>query len=432
MRSGEGANVRPSSRLELPAGTGRTCELASLVNGDQMWIPETAAELESLISQGALEETATLDFKREISKSKDLARDVAAMANDGGVLVFGVGEDANGRPNILAPFALEGQVEKISAIVNSCLSEGLKIEIRSLRREKGLESGYLVVIVPPSPLAPHMVIVGGENRYYGRTAKGNVILTEGEVARLYERRSFWKTDREALLSEAVSSAPFEASTNFGHLHVFARPAIGKDELIKNAAAGMGEEALILEAIGAASQSEIFPNILASGFFRNTNHPQPTSAGWIVPMGGRPGGAREPRDTIDLAVAFDGSAKLFWGRAAERSEGVLRLLDVPSSELIVRLLYLAGFIAQRAGYMGPFDLGVAFTGIRGAISYGLATKPHSLVEPRPFDCEDYRQTTRVMASELRVPKDVARVLLSRLFHATVQGHIDPLEPQATYR
>jgi len=44
------------------------------------------------------------------------------------------------------------------------------------------------VIVPQSARAPHMVIVKGDNRYYGRDARGNRVLNEGDVARLYERR----------------------------------------------------------------------------------------------------------------------------------------------------------------------------------------------------------------------------------------------------
>jgi hypothetical protein len=34
---------------------------------------------------------------------------------------------------------------------------------------------------------------------------GNVRLTEGEVARLYERRGNWEIDREALLKEAIAN-----------------------------------------------------------------------------------------------------------------------------------------------------------------------------------------------------------------------------------
>jgi hypothetical protein len=49
--------------------------------------------------------------------------------------------------------------------------------------------------VPQSSRAPHQVTVGGDLRFYGRAAKGNRILTEGEVARLYRRREEWEQNR---------------------------------------------------------------------------------------------------------------------------------------------------------------------------------------------------------------------------------------------
>jgi predicted HTH transcriptional regulator len=59
-----------------------------------MWTPKSTDELESLVPQGVLEETAVLDFKREFpKKNSDFACDIAAMANDGGVIILGVDED---------------------------------------------------------------------------------------------------------------------------------------------------------------------------------------------------------------------------------------------------------------------------------------------------------------------------------------------------
>ena len=51
-----------------------------------MWIPESESELERVIEDGDLVQTATFDAKADLprkGKSKDLAIDVAAMANDG-------------------------------------------------------------------------------------------------------------------------------------------------------------------------------------------------------------------------------------------------------------------------------------------------------------------------------------------------------------
>jgi hypothetical protein len=56
-----------------------------------------------------LSETAIFDAKLalpERGKSKDLAIDVAAMANDGGTLLYGVGEDEHSRLTVPNPFEL--------------------------------------------------------------------------------------------------------------------------------------------------------------------------------------------------------------------------------------------------------------------------------------------------------------------------------------
>jgi schlafen family protein len=107
------------------------------------------------------------------------------MANDGGILLYGVGEDKNRRPTILQPISLAGARERVHQIVRTCISEPPNIQVREIQTDDAPSLGYLVVAVPPSPRAPHMVTVDKDHRYYGRSDTGNVPLTEGEVARLY-------------------------------------------------------------------------------------------------------------------------------------------------------------------------------------------------------------------------------------------------------
>jgi hypothetical protein len=97
--------------------------------------------------------------------------------------------------------------------------------------------GYLVISVPASPRAPHMVTVGKEYRYYGRSATGNVPLTEGEVARLYERRQRLEMDRGDILDEAIESAPIAPHEDFGYLHLVARPVVPDEDLFDRASGG---------------------------------------------------------------------------------------------------------------------------------------------------------------------------------------------------
>jgi hypothetical protein len=48
--------------------------------------------------------------------------------------------------------------------------------------------GYLVVAIPPSPTAPHMV----DHEYWARGDKTKYRLSDPEVLRLHERRRRWE------------------------------------------------------------------------------------------------------------------------------------------------------------------------------------------------------------------------------------------------
>ncbi len=69
-----------------------------------MWIPKSEQDIEQAIAAGTLIETLTFDAKALPGKSKDIAKDIAAMTVDGGVILYGVAEDENKRLTKLAPF----------------------------------------------------------------------------------------------------------------------------------------------------------------------------------------------------------------------------------------------------------------------------------------------------------------------------------------
>ena len=63
-----------------------------------MWIPKNEQDILTASANRSLEETVTVDAKREIPKrNSDTAVDVSALANTaGGVLLYGVDEDEGG------------------------------------------------------------------------------------------------------------------------------------------------------------------------------------------------------------------------------------------------------------------------------------------------------------------------------------------------
>ena len=71
-----------------------------------MWVPGSAEELEQAARNGRLAEKKHFEVKREVGRNKDVAIDVNAMALDGGAVVYGIGEDAHGRPTVPAEHEL--------------------------------------------------------------------------------------------------------------------------------------------------------------------------------------------------------------------------------------------------------------------------------------------------------------------------------------
>jgi hypothetical protein len=333
-----------------------------------MWIPSDAGTLEKLINDRSVEESTILDFKGELPpNSRELAKDVASMANDGGVLVFGVGEDDSGAPTILSPFQLEGAAERISSMIRSSLAEPPVVEVKTLPRKDSPDIGYLLVIVPASPRAPHMVVVKGDNRYYGRGPKGNIPLTEGEVARLYQRRQVWESDRGTHLDLVIRDLDLGAKADFGFLYMYSRPAAASSSFLGVLGDREEQRSVISQLISEAASSKVHPHQFSPDL--QNGYIGPISAGWKV----RTGGERIGNDTtnvLDVEVRFDGELRLVMGRAAAMFEqNRFALFEVGLVRIATRFLVLAGRLYQKLGYFGAVDVGLAVTGISGATAFG---------------------------------------------------------------
>lgn len=149
-----------------------------------MWTPQTADDVRQAID--VLTENSQLDFKRDLSgKKPDLAKDVAAMSLEGGVIVVGVDEDDSGTAAKLTPFELAGAPEMVQQLIDSNVRPPIGIGLQAIPEHDGADKGFLVIRVPPSLAAPHM----WNDRYPARSNATTRYLSELEVERLYERRA---------------------------------------------------------------------------------------------------------------------------------------------------------------------------------------------------------------------------------------------------
>lgn len=155
----------------------------------EMWRPRSEAELQAAIAAGGLEETHTFEVKQDVPATKaggkELARDLAQFGIDGGILLVGVAEpkDASSQWEP-APVPLRGLSERIEQVARSTIDPPLQIRVNQLPSSDDPATGYIVVDVPASPQAPHMV----DSIYYGRGNKMRHRLSDAEVLRLHAAR----------------------------------------------------------------------------------------------------------------------------------------------------------------------------------------------------------------------------------------------------
>jgi len=391
-----------------------------------VWIPVSADEIEARVADRSLDENAYFDAKRDLgSKNKDLAKDVAAMANNGGVLIYGIDEDEHKRPTVLAPIVLRGQRERIDAVVHTSIAPPPQIRIDEHPLAPDPERGYLVVTVPASSQAPHMVIADKDNRYYQRLETQSVPMPEGEVSRLYDRRQRWEVDREQLLSQVVARNHriWPPDPDFADLHVMVRPVAATSSLLDEAIPDADPQLFLLKLLVQAQHVFSGPSY----------HPDLTpQGGWYPRDGGwRAGSHPEERShpqTVDLTITEQGIGYLFCGRAgghSQQGDSYLLLLEDLVAGLTTRTLFILGSLYKAAGYLGPVDVGVAVTGISGYPLYAAHSEYRSLVgQPLPRT-EDYRRTERALAHELEAtPRRIARSLVLPLINQVTSGAYAP--------
>ncbi|HKB68721.1 MAG TPA: ATP-binding protein [Pyrinomonadaceae bacterium] len=398
-----------------------------------MWIPKSEEDVTIAAGNGSLEESVIFDAKREIPpKNPDTAKDVAALANTaGGVLLYGLDEDAGGRPTVLTPITLDGQRERLEQIIRTSIDEVPTFSVSTIPTKTDSSKGYLVLLVPPSERAPHMVVVKGEQRFYGRAETSNYVLSQAEVARLYERRRTVGSDILPLLEKVVKETPLLPDDQFAHLHIVARPVLRRDDILSKALSPQQSHPDLLR--------ELVDKVNSSNIFRANYVPdiQQSSSGWKrKPEGylsklnyGSGNDNLSKGHVIHLQVNLDGSAYLFCGRAGENQRdghppkwffsGIV-------AGNTTKLLALLGELYDRSSYFGMVDFAVAVTGLDGCVPYETRDRFHSL--PR-FEGSEYKKAIRASAlTLLSNPKQVASDLLMPLIESISQSTDNPFKEE----
>lgn len=410
-----------------------------------MWVPGSVTEIRRAITDG-LEESPWLDAKRELSTTAEAAKDVAAMANDGGVLLYGVGEDDEGKLSEVVPIEdLTRVEERLCNAVRDLIHNPPAIHVSPLEDSPGSRTGCLVVVVPRSPLAPHMVEGRRGGRYYGRVGTTTHQLTGAQVEQLLTRRSSSLRNATEALDQAAPwrwEQPEVDDDDVGGLVVLVEPVVPSGALVARAAGDAPVVSYLPRAIGEASASVGNEEAREVAEAAREGYWQIGVDRYItVPVQrGLPSQYR-----IEVEAGRDGQLVL-------RSRGaVVRMSFAPSQDQrepwcnewrilgrVEAALVCAGRLFRESGEVGQVRCSVRVDGLLGARSMilenaRLTGRPRIVLSEQPRMFEDvYQRHVESLAPELLDHRrNVARLLLTDLFEALAQGaYPDGTDPLAT--
>lgn len=128
------------------------------------------------------EENIILEFKKEIgSNSKEIAKDISGMANsEGGFILYGINEDANGKAMSFEWSEAAGFGEKLENILATTITPSLNFKIFSIENDQNPAKKIYLLFIPKSNNL-HMVIKENDNRYYKRQSKTVLRMEDSEI-----------------------------------------------------------------------------------------------------------------------------------------------------------------------------------------------------------------------------------------------------------
>ncbi|MBA3780155.1 MAG: ATP-binding protein [Chloroflexi bacterium] len=368
-----------------------------------IWLPSSLEELDRVLSERILGEAHTVDFKRELptgaAANKALAVDLASMAVDGGLIVIGVDEELH--PPRLALQALAGVKERVDQIAASRVDQPVSVRTIELPATDPT-LGVLLIVIPPSPDAPHMV----DGRYRGRGDTTNLVLTDIEVRRIRDQRALRVADLGQQLDAEIAQ-PRPANLLPGaRLHVLARPTTGHEEMLLDATedgrAWFSRAVVAGRPVAALSEpwSPDFGGGLSMG--RRAD-------GWSLT---RVDSVEQGDRILELVVTEEGEARLFSNGITRRHDNLL-VNDVAVAGLTKRVVLTAQVVVAATRYLGLWDFGVAVTELRGATAMSLDGQLGLRSLPQYSD-ERYRRVIQVSGEDLeRAPDEIVHRLLDRL-------------------
>ncbi|GAA0812231.1 AlbA family DNA-binding domain-containing protein [Spirilliplanes yamanashiensis] len=394
------------------------------------WRPDTWQDLLDAAAGGLLDESHWVDLKRELPTGKpkhntDLAKDLASLAVDGGLLVIGI-EDDESRAGEVCGVELAKLADRVDQVARDKVRPRLDVRSTEIADPDRPGWGCLLVHVPASSRAPHMV----DYVYYGRGDRANTKLGDDDVRRIHREREAGHRHVEQALEDLVAHCPVPASQHeSGHLYVLVQPATAADDVLvplltdpnfTHLVVGMNQE--IAREFGL---TRIDPALYEAN--RRRQH-----AEGVALTSGLGLAQLIERYVLELVVRESGTVSLICGRGTDIEHGY-RFFPRPEPQKVVHpgvilslthaVLALSGRIAdQYAGYQGEWNIGVRLTGLADAVAWDHTQGMHLELKDAVYGRERYQRVTTAVTDDLIAqPQQVVERLLGPLLRGLGVGH-----------
>jgi hypothetical protein len=407
----------PSGRQSVVVDPVRST--AYLGPGKGRWSPATWADIVDAAAGGLIDESHWVDLKQELplrkaSVNTDVAKDLASLAVDGGLLIIGV-EDHDSHAGNVCGVELGKLADRVDQIARDKVRPSLVV--RSIEVPDPDRPGYgcLLVHVPPSAQAPHMV----DYVYYGRGDRANIKLSDEQVRSVLADQARTRGDVTADLRQMVHDDPLpDDQRQHSHLYLLAQPEAAPDEALVELLARNDASVIINELLDEIARGSSWPPF----------DPGLQRLPWRVPRAEGhafttvSGGDRiyEP-GMLDVLVREDGGIRLICGRGTDVGPGPT-FTDSPPPRAVIAVVVLGlthafaalvGRLAdQHAAYQGQWRLGVRIDRLHGVVpmdKLGPGNPPG-----HPYTRDEYERVTSASTEELvNAPHAVAERLLAPL-------------------
>ncbi|MFE3126660.1 helix-turn-helix domain-containing protein [Streptomyces hydrogenans] len=393
-------------------------------------MPKTEADLQAAVDGGLFEESHYLDLKKAPNSkgdNKELARDLVSFAVDGGTLIIGVQENKDSRTFELAPQPLNGLPEKIEQVARTIPDPPLTVLTEEISTAAGDGTGYLIVHIPASPVAPHMV----DNRYFGRGDKTKYQMGDAEVLALHTRRRSTEADALALLRKEMDEDPLRDVGTQSHLFLVAQPTAGRRDMCLpiTGAKDWNQRlhTLIHRALGAPRTRAALSGMGFRPDLSSAHQGHRRARGVALSSSGlgagriyTPEGRSSTEDVIELQLFEDGGLRLLMTRLSDAprqsessDEAEQVIFDAAAVVFTRHMLELIRLISEDVGYHGNWAVAVGANRLHGRRrwSQSLFTSYHR------YSADTYEESTGATLAELRDAQGtVTRRLLGPLLRS----------------